>query len=352
MNKLVMIFGIWLFGSTSLMASENWDNFDQLEANVQAGDYGTVTSVLIMERGEVVYEGYFNQAAADTLHNTRSVTKTITSMAVGAAVDEGLLSITSPAAELFSDIQPFENPDPRKSKITIEDMLTMSSILECNDNDSYSRGNESRMSIVEDWTSFYWDLPIRGFPSWVETPDSAKYGRAFAYCSAGVEIAGQAVERATGIRFQDYVADKIFQPMGIDQFKFQENGLGGAHKSGGLGLTSRGLAALAEMQRNGGTYNGKRVLSESWTREAVTPRAVVYSDSGVEYGYLWWLAPYSVSDQRYNSYYMTGNGGNRVAVLPAYELVVVVTKTDFNQRGMHQATDKLLEQEIYTRLSQ
>lgn len=352
MKNLFLVLGVWLLAGTTVFANGDWSDLNELEARVIQGDYGTVTSVLIIEQGDIVFEAYFNAADANTLHNTRSVTKTITSMAVGAAVDEGLFSVTSPAAELFSDIRPFKNPDPRKSTITLEDMLTMSSMLECNDNDSYSRGNESRMHSVEDWTSFYWDLPIRGFPSWVETPDSAKYGRTFAYCSAGVEIAGQAVERASGSRFQDYVEQKIFEPMGIDQFEFQENGLGDAHKSGGLALTARGLGALAEMQRNGGVYNGRRVLSESWTSEAIKPRAVVDREAGVEYGYLWWLAPYSVAGEVFNSYYMTGNGGNRVVVLPAHELVVVVTKTDFNQRGMHQATDRLLELEVFSRLVQ
>lgn len=351
MKQILMVFGAWLFAGTSLMASEAWKDLDMLADRVSSGEYGTVTSLLVLEQGSIVYEGYFNGADADTLHNTRSVTKTITAMATGVAIDSGFFTVTTPVANLFADIGPFENPDPRKSLITIEDLLTMSSILECNDNDSFSRGNEARMHNVEDWPSFFWDLPIRGFPSWVQPPDTAKYGRTFFYCSAGVEIAGEAVERATGIRFQHYVQENIFEPMGIDQFEFQENGLGNAHKSGGLALTSRGLGALAEMQRNGGIYNGNRVLSQSWAAESVKPKVEVYAELNVEYGYLWWLSPYSVSGEDYESYYMTGNGGNRVVVFPAHDLVVVVTKTDFNQRGMHQATDRLFEEEIYPRLA-
>lgn len=352
MNRLITVLALWFCATASLHAQERWSNFSALEENVTKGDYGTVTSILIMERGEIVYEGYFNDADVDSLHNTRSVTKTITGMAVGAAVDDGLLTVDAPAAAFFADIAPFKNPDPRKLEVTVEDLITMSSILECNDNDRFSRGNESRMHNIEDWASFFWDLPIRGFPSWVPTPDAAKYGRAFAYCSAGVEMAGITVERATKTTFQDYVTAKFFEPMGIEHFEFQENGLGQAHKSGGLSLTARGLAKLAEMQRNGGVYEGQRILSQAWTDEAIKPRAVVYSDEEVEYGYLWWRSPYMISGERFKDYYMTGNGGNRVAVMPSHDLVVVVTKTDFNQRGSHQATDKFFDQEINTRLAQ
>lgn len=335
----------------TLMASDRWADMSALEENVRKGEYGTVTSVLIMEDGKIAYEGYFNGADADSLHNTRSVPKTITGMAVGAVVDDGLLTVDTPAAKFFSDIAPFDNPDPRKFNMTVEDLITMSGILECDDNDNFSRGNESRMSIVEDWPSFFWDLPIRGYPGWAEKPATAKYGRVFAYCSAGVEIAGRVVERATKTTFQNYVKAKFFDPMEITRFEWQENGLGDAHKSGGLGLTARGLAKFAEMQRSGGVYKGRQVLSKTWTEEAVKARAVAYADGEVEYGYLWWRAPYVVDGQRHENYYMAGNGGNRVVVMPAHDLVVVITKTDYNQRGMHQKTDAFFDNEITARLS-
>ncbi len=336
--------------SYSVAHAEPWTGVQEMEARIGNGDYGTVTSLLIMQEGEIVYEGYFNGATADSLHNTRSATKTITGMAVGAAVDEGLLTVDMPAAGFFADIAPFKNPDPRKLEVSVEDLLTMSSILECDDDDMFSRGNESRMSIVEDWASFFWDLPIRGYPGWMDPPSKAKYGRVFFYCSAGTEIAGRVVERASKQRFQDFVESRFFEPLGITQFEWQQNGLGEAHKSGGLGLTARGLAKFAEMQRNGGMHDGRRVLSEAWTSEAIKPRAVAYADRNIEYGYQWWLAPYEVSSEQFNSYYMAGNGGNRVLVMPSHELVVVVTKTDFNTRGMHQKTDALIQSEILPRL--
>lgn len=351
MKRLFTAFGLFACVTAPLAADGRWADMSGLENNIRKGDYGTVTSVLIMEDGQIAYEGYFNGANANSLHNTRSVPKTITGMAVGAAIDEGLLSVDTPAANFFSDVAPFENPDPRKFNITIEDAITMSSILECDDNDRFSRGNEARMSIVEDWASFFWDLPIRGYPGWSDTPATAKYGRVFAYCSAGVEMAGQLVERATKTRFQDYVKAKFFDPMEIDRFEWQENGLGQAHKSGGLSLTALGLAKFAEMQRSGGLYNGQRILSQTWTEEAIKPRAVAYSDQQVEYGYLWWLSPYVVLGERFEDYYMAGNGGNRVVVMPAHDLVVVITKTDFNTRGMHQATDKLIDNEVIARLA-
>ncbi|MCQ8186269.1 serine hydrolase domain-containing protein [Parvularcula maris] len=350
--KTFLIAAGALAGSvTPLAAQGRWSDMSTLEEAIGKGEYGTVTSVLIMERGRTVYEGYFNGADAETLHNTRSVTKTITGMAVGAAVDEGLMTADTAAATFFTDIAPFDHPDPRKLDVTMQDLLTMSSILECDDNDNFSRGTEARMHNVEDWASFFWDLPIRGYPSWSEKPATAKYGRVFAYCSAGVEMAGWAVERASGETFQNYVQAKFFGPMGIERFEWQENGLGQAHKSGGLGLTTRGLAKFAEMQRRGGLHGRRRILSKSWTEEAVKPRVVADAERDIEYGYLWWLDSYETSNNRYTVQYMSGNGGNRVGVMPEHEVIFVITKTDYNQQDMHPKTNDLIENEIVPRLT-
>ncbi len=337
--------------SLPITASAQWSEMAGMTEAVKAGDYGNVTSVMIMDDGQIVYESYFNDADSDTLHNTRSVTKTVTGMAVGIAIDAGKLSVDEPIAPYFQDVAPFENPDTRKQAVSLQDLLTMSSVMECNDSDQFSRGNESRMHNVEDWTSFFWDLPIRGYPSWITPPEESKYGRSFAYCSAGVEIAGQTVERATGQAFQHYVVQTLFEPMGITQYEWQENSLGDAHKSGGLGLKTRDLANLAEMHRTGGIHDGHRILSEDWVKDAVRPHVVSDADRGMEYGYLWWRSPYQVSGENFEDYFMSGNGGNRISVLPDHDLIIVITKTDYNQRGMHRKTKNLIDEHILSRLS-
>ena len=308
-------------------------------AEVDAGTYGQVTSVLILSNGAPVYERYFNGADAATLHDTRSVGKTVTGMLAGIAVDQGVLALEAPLAVHFTDLQPFVYPDPRKSALTLEDLLTMSGPLECNDWNQFSRGNEERMYVVEDWSRFFWDLPIRGFPGWETPPDQTEYGRAFSYCTAGVQVVGDAIQRATGEDLEAFAQAHLFGPLGIDTYEWPRTGSGVLHLGGGLRLNTRDWARLGELQREGGLHEGEQLISEGWTQASITPQAVINGGPGFLYGYLWWLADRdsAVGTVRYAA--MNGNGGNRVFVVPEHDLTVVLTKTDYNTREMHQQAE-------------
>lgn len=337
-----------LLSASPALADIQWtpEREAQVRADIEAGTYGTVTSVLILHNGEPVFEAYFNGADAQTLHDTRSVTKTITGQIVGLAIADGVLSLDQPLAPLFEDLQPFQNPDPRKDAITPLDLLTMSGPLECNDWSEFSRGNEERMYLVEDWPGFFWDLPIRGYPSWATPPSEAEYGRSFSYCTAGVQVLGEAVERVTGQSVMEYAEARLFAPLGVDAFEWPLTGLGTPHLGGGLRLTSRGLAAFAELQRMGGMAQGQRILPESWTAQSITPQSVISEGGGFEYGYLWWLAERDSAAGPVQLAMMNGNGGNRVWIAPEHGLTIVLTKTDFNTPTMHREAFEFFQQVI------
>lgn len=313
---------------------------------IRAGAYQRITSLLVARHGRIVHEAYFDDGGAEALRNTRSATKTIAAMLVGAAIERRRLSgVDARVMPYFADMAPFAAPDPRKEAITFEDFLTMSSLLECNDENEFSRGNEERMYLVEDWVRFTLDLPIRGFPAWVPRPEASPCGRAFSYCTAGVATLGAALERAVGRPLPDFARDVLFAPLGIDRAEWQMSPTGFAMAGGGLALRSRDLMRLGQMLADHGRFEGRQVLPAAWVDAMLTPHAHVDEDRG-DYGYLIWLSPFRAGGQTFLGAQMAGTGGNKVVIFPALDVVVVVTTGNFNVRNPHGISDSLITDRV------
>jgi CubicO group peptidase (beta-lactamase class C family) len=318
------------------------DRLAELTRDVQAGKFVKIGSVLIARHGRLVYEHYFD-GAADTLRDTRSATKSITDILIGIAIDEHRLSgVDARVLDLLPERRrQLQNPDPRKDRISVEDLLTMSSPLECDDWNDASRGNEERMYLVEDWAQFILDLPVRGRMYVGAPPPPPPFGRNFSYCTGGVFLLSEALRQVTGVPADEYAASRLFGPLGIRNITWVYSPLGVPQTGGGLRLTSRELLEIAQLYLNGGRWQGRQIVSESWVKVSTTPHARI--DEATDYGYLWWLKAFGPADRKHASYYMSGNGGNKVAAIPELDMAVVITSTNYNTRGMHEQTDRILD---------
>ena len=282
--------------------------------------YGEITSVVAARGGEVVAEHYF-EGDASTLRNTRSCTKTVAGMLLGIAIDRGLVpGVAAPLGALLDDVP------ADKRAISLEQLLTMSSCLDCNDWDEASPGNEEKMYPREDWVRFGLNLPLR-------SPTG------FSYCTAGVVLLGVALERAVGGSLAEFARSELFEPLGIEHWEWPQTPLGQTSMAGGLLLSSRSLLRLGELYLRG----GEGIVPQPWVEVSTRPHARI--DAETEYGYLWWLKEYDGS----GSFSMAGFGGNRVQVFPELELVAVITSANFSRRDAHALSERLLVEEILTR---
>ncbi|WP_202843680.1 serine hydrolase domain-containing protein [Luteimonas saliphila] len=319
-----------------------------LDAAIAGGEAPETTSLLVVHRGTLVHEAYFNGADRQTLHNTRSLTKTVTALLVGNAIDRGLIAgVDGPVLDFFPERTP-GNPGTFKRAVTIEDLLTMSAQWECDDNNNFSAGHEERMYVSADWIQFALDLPERGYAAWTRRPADSPHGRAFAYCTANAFLLGAIVERASGVSLARFAREALEAPLGIRVSRWHRSSEGTGMGGGGTEYRSRDLAKLGQLIVDGGRWNGRQVVSAQWVRAMSQVHAQTPFDA--DYGYQMWRFPFTAGDRPLHAWAMSGNGGNYVFVVPEEQLVVVITRTRYNQRGMHAESRKLFSDYVLSAL--
>jgi CubicO group peptidase (beta-lactamase class C family) len=334
----------WSLGS-AVDSGLSPSKLQSMEAAVRSGSFTKIGSVQIARHGKLVYEGYFD-GDANTRRDTRSATKSITDVLVGIAIqDKKLSGVDARVLSLLPErARKLQNPDPRKAAITVEDFLTMSSALECDDWNDLSRGNEDRMYLVEDWAQFILDLPIRGRMHVGEEVEPPSYGRYFSYCTGGVFTLSEVLQKATGLRTDRYSQQVLFGPLGIRSAQWVYSPLNIPQTGGGLRLTSRDLLKIAQLYLDGGTWHGARIVDESWVRTSTQPHARI--DDDTEYGYLWWLKTFKSGGKTHPAFFMSGNGGNKIVAIPSLQMAVAITSTNYSTHGMHEQTEKLLTEYV------
>lgn len=316
-----------------------------IDAAVARGDAPKTTSVMIVRGATTLYEHYFNGSSAEALHDTRSATKSLTSLAVGIALDRHLIpSLDTPAFAYLSDLRPFATESPLKDAITFTDLLTMSSALDCNDDDAKSPGNEENMYPQQSWTRFAVDIPTQSHYQ----RDASGRGP-FHYCTCGVMLLGQIVQRAAKQPIDQFMAAHLFAPLGIAKWQFTRSPTGEVMTGGGLRLSSRDLAKLAELVRDHGKVGTTQVVPAAYLEAATTVQRNAMP--GQDYGYLFWHRVYKTPCGDQEGWYMSGNGGNAIVTFPKLDAVVVVTRENYNTKGMHQQTTALIETEILPALA-
>ena len=320
------------------------DRYAGVAAAIARGDAPNTTSVLVMRGGVVEYERYFSGTGPETLQDTRSVGKSITALAVGVAIQRGAIpSVTAPAFAYLRDLDP--TPGPIKAAITVEDLLTMSSALDCDDNDEASPGNEARMYPRPSWARWAAALGVRsGYQR-----DATGRGP-WHYCTAGSFLLGQILQRATGQPADRFIADAVLRPIGITRWQFNRSPTGEVLTGGQLRLRTRDLAALGWLVRSGGRWKDRAVVPEGFVRQAITiHRKTPYFEE--DYGYQLWRHTYQSPCGQLSGWQMSGNGGNRVVIFDALNAVVVVTRTHYNQgAAMHIQSARLIEGHILPEL--
>jgi len=240
---------------------------EQVVNGVLDGTYPDVRAIAVHHKGSLVLEEYFYGYERDRPHQMRSLTKSVISLLAGAAVDRGLLRANEPVVARLGYTS-IANPDPRKDRITLTDLLSNQSGLACDDRDPASPGNEVRLfNDAADWPKAFVDLPALAEPGTI--------GR---YCSFGIITAGRITELAVGTPLAEFAQEVLFDPLGISPAHWRWTFVldrSQRNEFGQIYLRPRDMLRLGLLIHQRGVWQGRRIISESWIDAAVARQSRV-----------------------------------------------------------------------------
>lgn len=266
-----------------------------------------IDSITIIRNGYLVADIYMYPSTPDKKHAIHSTTKSITSTLIGIAIDKGYIKGTEQQLIEFFPETAINNLDNEKRKITLANLLTMSSGFENKNNpeiNSWLGLNE--MQATSDWTQYALDRPMTAEP-----------GNTFAYSNADSFLLTAILQKQTGVDSLSFAHDHLFEPLGITDVLWRSSPKGVSTGYGEMWLTPHDMAKLGYLYLNEGKWGSKKILSQSWIETATS--AHIRVSPKLQYGYQWWVAK--------DFYFALGYEGQFVFIVPQRNMVVVFTSS-------------------------
>ncbi|WP_232664433.1 serine hydrolase domain-containing protein [Pseudonocardia sp. TRM90224] len=269
-------------------------------------------SIMVVRHGHVVAEGWWAPFSAERPHLLYSVTKSFTSIAVGLAIADGLLSLDDRVVDVLPDHVPVDVCEQGR-RITVHHLLSMTA------------GHDTD-SLEEAWQLEPGDL-VKGF---LRVPFPEAEGTRHAYDNATTFVLARMVERVTGRGLPELLDERLFRPMGINHAEWDRVAGGAAFGFHGLHLTTEAVAAFGELLLRGGRWGERQLVPRGWV-ELATRRHIetLPSEDGAGnadflcgYGYQFWMSRHG--------YHGNGSFGQQCVVVPSHDLVVAVTSGHTN----------------------
>jgi CubicO group peptidase (beta-lactamase class C family) len=310
---------------------------------VVANRYAKIHGILIAKNGKTLYEHYFNGFTRDSLHDSRSSFKSITSLLVGIAIDKGFIKdLNQKVYSFFPEYKTIDD-DLGKKEMTIKNLLEMESGFDCDEFSDNGVNCENTMDTTKDWVKFSLGLPMKNKP-----------GKVWAYTSCDPMIISGILTNAAHMSVMDFADQYLFRPMGITHYKWTVDPAGHAMTAGSFYILPEDMLKIGCMVEDNGVWNGKRIVSAKWIIESTHTAIPIPDFSFVKisksqvaipqqayYGYYWYSERVKTKDFTENVLFASGNGGQYIMIIKRLNLVVVFTQGNYDNWRAKRAFDIL-----------
>lgn len=320
------------------ISDETYDKalIGELKKKIADETYKQINGIVVIRNEKLLVEEYFNGEGRDSLHNPRSVSKTMAGSVLGIAIHEGHIKNTEQMLGEFYDLKKYDNYSTKKSGVKLKHLLTMSSGFDGYDFDEKSIGNEENMYPQDNWVKWTLDLPMA---------TDRNPGDKWYYFTGGIVLLGDILNNKVPGGLEKYADEKLFKPLSITHYRWQYTPQNVPNTAGGFQLSALDFAKYGQLYKNGGQWNGQQIVPRDWVKKSCT-KYFPTTIQGNDYGYLWFNKTYNVNGKSYEVFYCGGTGGNKIFVFVDEPLVVVVTASAYGKRYQHSQVDEMMEKYI------
>ncbi|MFD1550826.1 serine hydrolase [Putridiphycobacter roseus] len=307
-----------------------------LNRRIAEGYFEAINGIVVIKEGQLLLEEYFNGENRTTLHDSRSVGKSMASTMLGIAIQENYINSENEFLKIFYDLKSYTNYSVEKEMVTLKSLLTMCSGFDGDDSDYNSPGNEENMYPTNNWVEFTLGLPMQ---------EDQKKAKEFTYFTAGVVVLGDVINQSVPNGLISYAEKKLFGPLDISNYQWEYTPQKVGNTAGGIRLSALDFAKYGQLYKNKGLWKGQQILTKEWVEKSLSHQ-VKQSIDGDYYGYLFWNKTYKYMDKEYEVSFCSGNGGNKIFIFKDIPFVVVITASAYNKPNAHLNADKMMVEYI------
>ncbi|MDJ1506853.1 serine hydrolase [Xanthocytophaga agilis] len=303
---------------------------EELKAKIASKIYPKIDAIVVEHGDKIIIEEYFNEFKKDSQHDMRSSFKSITSLLAGIAIDKKLISLDDKLGRFFPELK-----NEAKRNISVRNLLEMRSGLNCEEFYGMGPECEEEMSKTEDWVSYCLGVDL------VREP-----GLNWSYNSNEPMLVGEIIARASGMTVMEFAKVNLFQPLGINDYKWTISPKGQGMTAGSFYMKPTDMLKIIYLVQNNGNWKGKQIISTDWIKLSTNCHIIIdfsftrYSRipnakyESARYGFFWYRENLKYKDINTEILFASGNGGQYMMLLPEYNLTMVFTGSNYgNWRG-------------------
>lgn len=300
-------------------------NLDSLNQEISQGKYPNVDAIIIQRGESILFEQYYNDFNAYSLHDTRSYFKSITSLLAGIAFDKQLIKLDDTLGNYFPELQ-----DPEKRGIRIRHLLEMRSGFDCEEFYGNGPDCEDAMWATDDWIDFC-----------LNVDKVRKSGLKWSYNSIDPMVVGEVIARASGMTVMEFARQFLFEPLGIIDYRWTISPKGQGMTAGSFYMKPLDMLKIINLVKQKGKWKGQQIISSEWIAEstkcdipidysfahyAKIPNAITES---ARYGLYWYREILRYDTINTEVLFASGNGGQYMMWIPEYDLTGVFTGSNY-----------------------